>query len=108
MARLREVDGLAASAARVADGDARTSTALEYLTSEPTERVPLLRNLAEAGVLENHGYWLADAAIRVHVPDLLPAQVPPLNVPHPDWAGPEDKIKEALKDSSKRALLGHS
>jgi len=63
---------------------------------------------AEAGVLENHGYWLADAAIRTHVPALLPAQVPPLTVPHPEWAGPEDKIKEALKDSSKRTLLGHS
>jgi NTE family protein len=63
---------------------------------------------AEASVLENHGYWLADAAIRTHVPGLLPAQVPPLNVPWPEWAGPEDKIKDALKDSSKRTLLGHS
>jgi NTE family protein len=62
---------------------------------------------AEASVLENHGYWLADAAIKKHVPTLLPAIVPPLKVPNPGWAGPEDKIKEALKDSSKRTLLGH-
>jgi NTE family protein len=62
---------------------------------------------AEASVLENHGYWLADAAIKKHVPTLLPAMVPPVNVPNPAWAGPEDKIKEALKDSSKRTLLGH-
>ena len=61
---------------------------------------------AEASVLENHGYWLADAAIRKHVPELLPASVLPLNIPHPVWAGPEDKIKEALKDSRKRTLLG--
>jgi NTE family protein len=63
---------------------------------------------AEASVLENHGYWLADAAIQKHVPSLLPASVPALNVPYPAWAGSEDKIKEALKDSSKRSLLGHS
>jgi NTE family protein len=62
----------------------------------------------EAAVLENHGYWLADVAIRTHVPDLLPATEPELKIPHPQWAGPEAKIKEALKDSSKRTLLGHS
>jgi NTE family protein len=63
---------------------------------------------AEASVLENHGYWLADAAIRKHVPQLLPQLVPPLRVPHPEWEGPEGKIREALKDSGKRTLLGHS
>ncbi len=62
---------------------------------------------AEASVLENHGYWLADAAIRKHVPQLLPASIPPLNVPNPSWKGPEDKIRAALKDSAKRTLLGH-
>jgi NTE family protein len=62
---------------------------------------------AEASVLENHGYWLADAAIRTHVHELLPVDIPPLNVPNPTWAGPEDKIKEALRDSGKRTLLGH-
>jgi len=63
---------------------------------------------AEASILENHGYWVADAAIRTHVPGLLPENVPPLNVPYPGWAGPEEKIKEALKDSQRRTLLGHS
>jgi NTE family protein len=63
---------------------------------------------AEASVLENHGYWLVDAAIRKHVPQLLPANIPPLNVPHPAWIGPEEKIKKALKDSGKRTLLGRS
>jgi hypothetical protein len=56
---------------------------------------------AEASVLENHGYWLADAAIRVHVPELLPESIPSLAVPYPAWAGPEDKIKQALAESNK-------
>jgi NTE family protein len=63
---------------------------------------------AEASVLENHGYWLADAAIQKHVPQLHAANAPPATVPYPEWAGPEDKIKQALKDSGKRSLLGHS
>ena len=61
---------------------------------------------AEASVLENHGYWLADAAIRVHVPALLPNPVPPLAVPNPQWSGPPDKIKQALAGSARRTLLG--
>lgn len=63
---------------------------------------------AEASILENHGYWLADAAIRKHVPELLPTPLPALTVPNPEWAGPEQKIKNALKDSAKRTLLGRS
>jgi NTE family protein len=62
---------------------------------------------AEASVLENHGYWLADAAIRTHVNQLATTQAP-LKVPHPEWAGPEDMIEKALRDSNKRTLLGHS
>ncbi len=61
---------------------------------------------AEGSVLENHGYWLADAAIRTHVKTLATTAVP-ANPPHPEWAGPEDKIRQALRDSSKRTLLGH-
>ena len=62
----------------------------------------------EAAVLENHGYWLADAAIRIHLPELITGAVPELKIPHPEWAGPEDKISQALQDSSKRTLLGRS
>jgi len=64
---------------------------------------------AEAAVLENHGYLLADAAIRRHVPALLPDPVPPPTVPHPDWLPPartEDAIRAALKDSGKRKTWG--
>ena len=62
---------------------------------------------AEACVLENHGYALADAAIRKHVPELLPKPVPDLNIPHREWTD-EEKVRMALKDSGKRTLLGHS
>ena len=61
----------------------------------------------EASVLENHGYLLADAAIRTWVQHLLPAQVPALAIPHPEWID-EAKVKVALQDSSKRSIMGHS
>ena len=61
---------------------------------------------AEASVLENHGYWLADAAIKIHLPKLVPAVMPQLQVPNPAWAAPEDKIKQALGNSAKRTLFG--
>lgn len=62
---------------------------------------------AEASILENHGYWLADAAIQKHVPELWAKPAPPLNIPYPEWEGPDDKIKLALQNSHKRKLLGH-
>ncbi len=67
---------------------------------------------AEAAVLVNHGYLMADAALRRHVPSLLPASreaVPPTVVPHPDWFPParsEAQIREALRDSGKRKTWG--
>ena len=61
---------------------------------------------AEASVLENHGYWLADAAAKTHVKELLPVDIPALKVPYPEWAGPEEKIRTALKDSTKRTMFG--
>jgi NTE family protein len=55
---------------------------------------------AEAAVLENHGYMLAEAAIKRHIPTLaaLPA---PFAVPHPEWLD-EAKVRRALADSYKR------
>jgi NTE family protein len=64
---------------------------------------------AEAAVLENHGYLLADAALRLHLPALLRDPVPPPEVPHPDWFPParsESEIREALRDSGKRKTFG--
>jgi NTE family protein len=63
----------------------------------------------EADVLENHGYLLADAALRKHVPSLLPDPVPAALVPHPRWFPPEsseDAIRSALAGSGKRKTWG--
>jgi hypothetical protein len=58
---------------------------------------------AEAAVLENHGYLLADAATRTHLPRLRrPA---PLRIPHPAWLS-DQKVREALSESSHKLLLG--
>jgi NTE family protein len=64
---------------------------------------------AEAAVLENHGYLLADAALRRHVPSVLPDPVPPAVVPHPRWFPPEvneDAIRAALAGSGRRKTWG--
>jgi NTE family protein len=64
---------------------------------------------AEAQVLENHGYLLADAALRRHVPSLRPDPVPAAMVPHRRWFPPEsseDAIRAALADSGKRRTWG--
>jgi NTE family protein len=53
---------------------------------------------AEIAALENHGYLLADAATRAHVP-LLRTVDAPLNAPHPAWLA-EPKVKEALRNSA--------
>jgi NTE family protein len=64
---------------------------------------------AEAAVLENHGYLVADAALRRHVPGLVPDPAPALEVPHPDWLPParsEEEIRQALRDSGQRKTFG--
>jgi NTE family protein len=64
---------------------------------------------AEAAVLENHGYLLADAALHRHVRALLRDPVPPPEVPHPDWFPPartEEEIRETLRDSGRRKTFG--
>lgn len=64
---------------------------------------------AEAAVLQNHGYLLADAALRRHVPELLPDLAPPAQVPHPEWFPPsrtEADIRQALRGSARRKTFG--
>lgn len=56
----------------------------------------------EQAILENHGYWMADVAIRVHLPALY-AHAAPLRVPNPDWVD-EQKVREALRNSAVRKL----
>lgn len=58
---------------------------------------------AEAAVLENHGYWLAEAGLRKHVPELASPNPPPSRAPHPEWMD-ETKVRIALSDSSRRAI----
>lgn len=54
----------------------------------------------EARILENHGYLIADIALKIRVPKLY-TKASELRIPYPDWL-PEDRAKEALKDSSQR------
>jgi len=58
---------------------------------------------AEQGVLENHGYLLADAAITRHLPEL--ATEADLSPPHPDYLS-EAAVERHLAASSRRRLLG--
>jgi NTE family protein len=59
---------------------------------------------AEAYVLENHGYLLATAAVSSHLKELVD-EASPVQIPHPEWMD-ETKVREHLKDSNKRKLLG--
>lgn len=58
---------------------------------------------AEAAVLENHGYWLADAALRKHAPDLVTAGAREARAPHAEWMD-ETKVRAALRDSRRRSI----
>jgi NTE family protein len=59
---------------------------------------------AEACVLENHGYTLAEAALRRHVPTLVRAGAPSAMVPHPEWLD-EVRVRSALMGSGRRRLF---
>jgi hypothetical protein len=61
---------------------------------------------AEQAVLENHGYLLADAAVRASRP-AGSATIEPLppEPPHPRWMN-EMRVREALATSSRRTRLG--
>jgi NTE family protein len=60
---------------------------------------------AEAAVLENHGYFLVEAALRAHLPELVPPGALPLRPPHPEWLD-EASVRAALAQSGRRTLLG--
>jgi NTE family protein len=59
---------------------------------------------AEQSVLENHGYLLADAAIKEHASQLITVNAPPA-IPYPDWMD-EKKVRTALRNSGKWKFLG--
>ncbi len=52
----------------------------------------------EAAVLQNHGYFLADTAIKAHAAALLPTTTPPLVPPFPDWSSP-NKSEEDIRSA---------
>ena len=59
---------------------------------------------AESKVLENHGYLVADAAVRAHTASLVvPGSSPELRIPHPDWMD-EKRVRGALRESHRRKL----
>jgi NTE family protein len=58
----------------------------------------------EAKVLENHGFTLADVALRCHTPRLL-TTADPLHEPHPDWIN-EKRASAVLRYSHKRRWIG--
>ncbi|HEX5109548.1 MAG TPA: patatin-like phospholipase family protein [Vicinamibacterales bacterium] len=59
---------------------------------------------AEAAVLENHGYLMAEAVTLVHLKQLRTIDAP-LRIPHPAWMS-EQKVRHALRDSSRKTWLG--
>jgi NTE family protein len=60
---------------------------------------------AEASILENHGYLLAETAIHKHVPELVAHEVP-WKPPHPEWLDAA-KVRQALATSDQVRFLGH-
>ena len=58
---------------------------------------------AEIKCLENHGYALADAALRSRAPHLCPNIAAPFQWPHPDWID-EDAVVLALERSNTRLI----
>jgi hypothetical protein len=61
---------------------------------------------AEQAVLENHGYLLADAALRrLGLINLGGIEGLPPEPPHPRWMS-EERVQEALSGSSRRKVIG--
>jgi NTE family protein len=59
---------------------------------------------AEIQILENHGYFLAEAAIQNHLHHLIVPNPRPFQPPHQSWLD-EDAVRRALHDSDKRFSL---
>jgi NTE family protein len=59
---------------------------------------------AECKVLENHGYFMAEAAVHILTPHMIRNDNRE-SAPHPNWMDP-DCVRDALKDSGERRLLG--
>jgi len=101
--------GVGSAPARYAEGAAGYSKALaREVVAEIRTDIDAFSD-AEAAVLENHGYFLAEAALRRHAAALLPESPAPAVAPHPDWMPParsEEAIRAALADSARRKTWG--
>ena len=70
----------------------------------------------ECKILENHGYLLADAAVRAHLTTVFDVVASAPRVPHPEWFNPDlggpdqfdERISQELAASSKTSLLGRN
>jgi NTE family protein len=60
-------------------------------------------SVAEIQILQNHGYFLAEAAARRYLSSALTLLPAPMNVPYPD-ALSSDFVKRALAGSAKRRM----
>jgi NTE family protein len=58
----------------------------------------------ERAVLENHGYLMAETALRSHVPGLTADGAPAPRAPHPEWMD-EERAATALRDSGTTKLF---
>jgi len=58
----------------------------------------------EIAVLENHGYLMADIALRKHGEGIVAGPPPETAVPHPDWLD-EAKAANALRESGKTRIF---
>jgi len=57
---------------------------------------------AEQAVLENHGYFLAGAALKTHAPQLITNPNAPLEVPNPDWMDEKKPAGSSLSNDHAR------
>ena len=58
----------------------------------------------EIGVLENHGYLMAEAAVQMHMASWLAASTPAASLPFPDLMD-EEAMRKALRKSHRRRPL---
>jgi hypothetical protein len=81
------------------------SSASRYVASISRIRTDLATfSEAESDILINHGYYLAEAAIKRHIPTLARASKA-CNPPYPKWMD-KGKVATALKHSDKRPWVG--
>ncbi len=98
--------GVGSSAASYGFNEGYTEDLVERVVSEVRTDLDAFSE-AERAVLENHGYVLAEAAIRRHASQLISGDALPYAVPNPDWMN-EARVRQALAESHKRRLLGRS